>query len=461
MLKKGHLIEVDIAAMAFGGRGIAKHDGMTLFVDGGVEGDRARIRITRKKKRYAEAVMETLLVPSVQRVSAPCRYAGYCGGCKWQGIAYRRQLDYKKQHVLESLEHIGKLADIRVHDTLPSPAVFAYRNKMEFSCTDRRWRLPHEMDQPPTDDGAAVGLHVPGTFYKVLDIENCLLQPEAGNAILEDVRAFMRRSDLPVYDLRRHTGFWRFVVLRHSSARDEWMVNIVTGFEQQNALAPLCSKLLQRHADIVSIVNNVTTRKAAVAVGEHETLLSGRAMIRDRIGPFAFNISANSFFQTNTAAAEILYGVVKDYADLNGGETVLDLYSGTGSIAVFLSPAAHDIVGIEQVPSAVQDAETNCRLNHIHNCRFIQGDIRRCLQGIAVRPSVVISDPPRAGMHPDVIAQIMHLAPGRIVYVSCNPASLARDVALLQPAYTLKKVQPVDMFPHTPHIEAVALLERG
>ena len=458
-VKKNQIVEVEVENIAFGGKGLAKLNGYTLFIDQAVTGDLASVRITKKKKSYAEARIERLIKPSSLRVEAPCPYSGHCGGCKWQFLEYGQQIEYKKRHVQESLQHIGHLHDVTVRDTIASPKVFGYRNKMEFTCARRRWLLPQEMQtDDPLQAGIALGLHVPGTFYKVLDTRTCLLQPDLGNRILDDIRHYINVSPLPVYGLRSHSGFWRFVTLRHSAAHDNWMVNLVTAEENREAVQTLADALMKTYSGIVSMVNNVTDRKAGVAVGQKELYLGGSAFLEDRIGKYAFKISANSFFQTNTAGAEQLYAAVKKYAALEGHETVLDMFCGTGTIAIYLSGAAREIIGIEQVESAVRDAESNCRANNVENCRFIQGDMRDCLKDVEPFADVIIVDPPRAGMHKEVLAQVLALRPDRIVYVSCNPATLARDLGLMAQDYEVMEIQPVDMFPHTYHIEAVTRL---
>lgn len=459
-LKKGEIVELRVEQAAFGGKGLAKVDGMAVFVELAVPGDRVRARIVRKKKNYAEARVLELIEPSPDRVDAPCLYSGNCGGCKWQFLAYEKQLEFKQHQVQECLEHIGSITDVPIHATLPSELRYGYRNKMEFSCSTRRWLLPDEMGSAETVSGSALGLHVPGTFDKVLDIDHCGLQPELGNQILANVRRFIQASPLPVYGLRSHEGFWRFLVLRHSVLNDQWMVNIITAWEDRSHLQALADFLIRTYPPVVSVVNNITARKASIAVGEYEILLAGQAFIVDRIGSFEFEISANSFFQTNTRQARKLYEQVLRFAQLTGTETVLDLFCGAGTIAIYISDRARTVTGLEIVESALADAERNCRRNGVHNCRFIGGDLRRTLPQIDVRPEVVIIDPPRAGMHQDVVKQVLILAPERIVYVSCNPATLARDLALLGEDYTVNEVQPVDMFPHTFHIEAVARLTR-
>ncbi len=459
-LKKGQLIEADITDIAFGGRGLLRLNGLAVFVDQGIPGDRATIRIYKKKKNFAEARVVELIEPSPHRIEAPCEYSGFCGGCKWQFLEYEQQLIYKRRHVAEALEHIGLVRDTVVHPTIPSALTFGYRNKMEFSCADRRWLLPDELQREDIDRDFALGLHVPGTYHKVIDTRRCLLQPDLGNRLLGDVRDYMRASGRPVYGLRSHEGYWRFLVLRHSVAYDEWMVNIVTADENPQAVQPLADRIVQQYPRVVAVINNITSRKAGVAVGEFERVLAGNEVIVDRIGKAEFEISANSFFQTNSRGAALLYDKVKEYAGLTGAETVLDLYSGTGTIPILMSANCRQVIGIEIVASAVADAETNCRKNGVTNCRFIRGDIRRCLAEIQNRPDVLIIDPPRAGMHKDAVRQVLELGVERIVYVSCNPATLARDIGMMADRYRLMEVQPVDMFPHTYHIEAVARLRK-
>lgn len=457
-VKKGQALELDVTQVAFGGKGLTRVDGMAVFVDKAVTGDRVLARIIKKKKNFAEARVIELLEASSLRVDAPCPYSGICGGCKWQFLGYEQQLLFKQQHVREALEHIGLVQDVPVHPTIATAKVFGYRNKMEFSCAERRWLLPEEMGLDDVDTGMALGLHVPGTFFKVLDIDSCLLQPEMGNDILTDVRNYIKSSSQPVYGLRSHKGFWRFLMLRHSVAYDQWMVNIVTASLDQSSVQPLADALMEKYPKVVSVVNNITASKAGVAAGESEIQLAGEPVIRECIGEYEFEISANSFFQTNTAGAQRLYDIAARYAALTGDEVVVDLYCGAGSIAIYLSKMARQVIGMEIVESAVGDAIRNCRRNRIDNCRFIAGDIRYTLPQIEVQADVMIIDPPRAGMHKDVVKQVLAMRPEKIIYVSCNPATMARDISMLKDAYRVIEVQPVDMFPHTFHIEAVAKL---
>jgi 23S rRNA (uracil1939-C5)-methyltransferase len=294
----------------------------------------------------------------------------------------------------------------------------------------------------------------------VLDTRVCLLQPDMGNRIMESVRQYMRASNRPVYGLRTHVGFWRFLMLRHSVARDQWMVNIVTASEDRDAVTPLADTIMEQFPKVTSVVNNITARRSGVAIGEREIHLAGNPVLTDRIGPFEFDISANSFFQTNTRGAQKLYETVTRYAELEGGETVLDLYCGTGTIAIWLAQQAREVTGMEIVESAVADAHKNCRKNGVDNCRFIPGDIKETLKQVEQVPDLLVIDPPRVGMHKHVLKQILELAPKKIVYVSCNPATMARDMLALKAVYDMDDVQPVDMFPHTFHIESVTKLTK-
>ncbi len=459
-VKKSKTYELDIIDLAFGGKGLAKPDGFPVFVDRCIPGDRVFVKIFKKKKAWAEGRLIQILTPSPLRQEAICDYSRFCGGCKWQQLPYERQLEYKKRHVTESLAHIGRLKDVRVTDVVPSDPIFEYRNKMEFSCTSQRWLMPDELADESVKKGMGIGLHVPGTFDKVIDIRACHIMPALGNDILETVRQFVAGSGLAAYHLRSHEGFWRFVMLRHSVAGDQWMVNLVTRENRPDVIKALAGQLTEKFSEITSIVNNITDACSGVSTGKEEHLIFGRDHLIEKLSEFQFKISANSFFQTNTRACEKLYAKVSEYADLDGSQTVLDLYSGTGTIPIWLSRQAKQIYGIEIVHSAVVDANENVRLNGIDNCTFLEGDIKDVFGQVPVKPDVIIIDPPRVGMHKDVVGHVLAHSPDKIVYVSCNPATLARDLEMLFPRYAVLEVTPVDMFPHTYHIESVALLVR-
>jgi 23S rRNA (uracil1939-C5)-methyltransferase len=457
-IKKRKAYELEIIDLAFGGKGLAKPDGFSVFIDRCIPGDVVLAKIIKKKKSWAEAKLIKLIKASPLRNEGKCQYCNFCGGCKWQQIEYDRQLAYKKRHVTESMAHIGGLKDIPVNDVIPSDRIYEYRNKMEFSCSSKRWLMPMELEDETIKKDFGIGLHVPGTFDQVIDIHHCDIMPELGNEILADVRAFIKTSGLPAYHLRTHEGFWRFLMLRHSVAHDTWMVNIVTQSRQMEVVQALAAVLTEKYPGIASVMNNITDAKSGISIGQQEICLWGDDHIKEKLGKFDFKISANSFFQTNTRSCEKLYAKVSEYAALTGKETVIDLYSGTGTIPIWLSGQASMVYGIEIVSSAVTDARLNAQLNGIENCEFLEGDIKNVLPRLKQKPDVMIIDPPRVGMHKDVVQQVLSIRPERIVYVSCNPSTLARDLELLSQAYDIKEIQPVDMFPHTYHIESVALL---
>ena len=457
-IKKRKAYELEIIDLAFGGRGLAKPDGFPVFIDRCIPGDVVFAKITKKKKSWAEGKLIKIIKESPLRKQGKCQYCNFCGGCKWQQIDYDIQLEYKKRHVLESVQHIGGLKNVRVKDVIPSDKIYEYRNKMEFSCSSKRWLMPWELENEEIKKGFGIGLHVPGTFDQVIDIHQCEIMPVLGNRILGDVRQFIQNSDLSAYHLRTHEGFWRFLMLRHSVAFDAWMVNIVTTSKQIEVVTDLAEQLACKYPKIESIVNNITDSKSGVSVGKEEICLHGQDHIMEKLGEFSFKISPNSFFQTNTRACEKLYAQVSEYAGLTGKEVVIDLYSGTGTIPIWLSDQAKMVYGIEIVTSAVADARQNATLNGIDNCEFLEGDIKDVLPRLKQDPDVMIIDPPRVGMHKDVVQQVLSIGPQKIVYVSCNPATLARDLERLAETYDVREIQPVDMFPHTYHIESIALL---
>lgn len=459
-VKRGKVYELTITDIAFGGKGFAKIDDFAVFVDKSVTGDQVKALITKKKKSFAEARVLELLKPSDFRKEAKCHYSGYCGGCKWQFLDYEKQLEYKTKQVKDTATHIGRVKDVKVHPTISTGQEFNYRNKMEFSCSAERWLMPEELGKDDIKKGFGIGLHVPGTFSKVLDIKECHIQPSQGNEILETVRSYIIESGVPAYGLKSHEGFWRFLMLRYSNAYDKWMVNIITKEYKPEVVNPLAELLTEKFPNISSVMNNVTAKKAGVSLGEQEYNLFGDSYIKDKIGDYEFEVSANSFFQTNTKGAELLYKKVVEYAELSGDEVVLDLYSGTGTIPIWLSNSAKEVVGIEIIESAVKDAGKNCERNGVENCRFILGDIKDILPSMESKPDVMIIDPPRVGMHKNVVKQVLKMAPEKVVYVSCNPSTLARDINMMKDVYEVIELQPVDMFPHTYHIEVVAKLRK-
>ncbi|TFH02871.1 MAG: 23S rRNA (uracil(1939)-C(5))-methyltransferase RlmD [Calditrichales bacterium] len=459
-VKKKEILELRIEKLAFGGKGIGKIADYVIFVKEAIPGDLVQAQIFKRKSNFAEARLLKVIEPSPLRQEAPCPYFGWCGGCTWQNLSYKEQLRIKKEQVDESIRHLAGQEAVQVRDTLPSLNIWGYRNKMEFSFSDRRWLLPEELNNPLIKNDFALGLHIPGTFDKILDINACMLQSESANQILRIVNEYCREKELPAYGIRSHEGFMRFLVIRQSHANSGIMVNLVTASREPELLKPLAEILLKNVPEIVSISNIINLQKAQVAFGEEEILLAGQSFITDKIGEYEFKISANSFFQTNTVQAEQLYAVVLEYAGLTGNEVVWDLYAGTGTISLFLARKAKIVYALELIDSAVNDGKKNALEHKAENIRFIAGDLLHNLKGISAKADVIVVDPPRSGMHPKVSEFLADSEAERIIYVSCNPTTMARDIQILSRTFRAVKVQPVDMFPHTYHIESVCLLER-
>jgi 23S rRNA (uracil1939-C5)-methyltransferase len=462
--KKGDELKVKIDTMAFEGKAIGRHEGMVVFVTDTVPGDVVRATITKVKSQYLEARSLELLEASDLRVEPRCRYAHACGGCKMQHIDYDAQLRFKHRHVIDAFERIGKLSGFTIPEPIAAEDIFFYRNKMEFSFSDQRWLTADEIASGEAfDRDFALGLHVPGRYDKVLDIGECWLQSEESNRILASIRKSAKENDIRPYTTHSHEGFLRFVVIKQSRATGEVMVNIVTSDNRPDIMQPVIDNLRKDVPAVTTIVNNINRRKAQIAVGDEEIVYFGDGYITDRIGPYQFRISANSFFQTNTRQAERLFGIAREFGGLNAEDVLLDLYSGTGTITIFLSDAVRKAYGVESVPAAVTDARDNAARNNVRNVEFIEGDVLEKLNGRAKwlkeEPTVLYVDPPRSGVHPKAVREIAALRIPKIVYVSCNPVTQARDIAVLgEFGYRVERVQPVDMFPHTYHIENVVRL---
>jgi 23S rRNA (uracil1939-C5)-methyltransferase len=450
--RRGDCVSLMIDDLAFGGEGVGRLDGYVVFVRGALPGDRLRVRIVEPRARYARGQIEAIEVASPDRVEAPCPHFGHCGGCRLQHLAYASQLAFKEKQVRDCLERLGGMEGVEIRPILPAPDPYGYRNKMEFTVAG----AGHQ---------AVLGLHEAERYDSVLDIERCLLQSETMNALLSTARAELRARGLAVYDQDTGSGLLRFVTLREGRRTAEAMVNIVASTPDVQTLGPVAEALAASVPATTSVVLNVNAQKASVAVGTEEHLLLGRDYIRESLGGLSFQISPNSFFQTNTVQAERLFGVVAAAAGLHQDDTVLDLYAGTGAISLLLARQCRWVYGIEVSTAAVADAVRNARANGIENCTFLTGEVRHVLPDLirdGVRFAVVVADPPRAGFHPRALTALADIAPARFVYVSCNPSTLARDVGeLVRRGYRLLWVQPVDMFPQTPHIEAVALLRRA
>ncbi len=479
-MKKGDIVELKIEAYAFEGKGIARINKSELnhvsnstgkkyviFVPRAYPGDVVKAKIVKLKKSFGEAVLEEVVVPAGERVKPECRYFGVCGGCKQQDLKYELQLKYKEEQVHDAFIRIAGIKNYQSEPILPSERIFFYRNKMEFSFAEKRWLTPEEIKSgEDIDSYFALGLHIPRMFDKVLDIEECFLQAPVSNEILNFTREFFKSKQTSVYSTKTHSGYLRNLVIRNSHHTNDLMVNLVTSSENDELMKEYTVELLSTVPDITTIINNINLKKSQVALGDYEKVYYGPGFIYDTIGNYKYRISANSFFQTNTLQAENLYMIATDFAEFNGSEVVYDLYSGAGTITIFISGFVKKVYGFESIDSAVADARVNSELNKVNNTEFIQADLNKSFVpkvselGIE-KPDVIIADPPRSGMNPKTVKDILKLKPGKIVYISCNPSTQARDVKLLvEGGYDLIKIKPVDMFPHTYHIENVALLVR-
>jgi len=468
--RKGDLLDLTIDSLAYGGKGVARHDGFVVFVQRALPGQKVRVRITLRRKGYAEGQVEELLQPSPDTEQPRCAHFGICGGCATQDYPYEKQLEQKQAQVQDLFARLGGFADVEVQPIIGCRESYHYRNKMEFTFSPHPWIV--DLDKTASAPSWALGLHVPGRFDKVLDIHECWLQHPVANGILQWAKSKVEDLDLEPYDIKTHTGFLRNLVIRMTgiaSGSLEVMVNLVTSREQPQRLKPLVDELVAAFPQVVNVMNNINTRKAAVAYGEWEVLLHGKPIITEQIRGLAFDISANSFFQTNARQAEALYELIEQACALTGKEIVYDLYSGAGTIALTLAHQAKEVAGFEVVSPAVEDAARNALTNQIYNARFFHADLSsryftshgKRLQRQIPPPDVIVTDPPRAGMHPKLVEEIIAMGPRRVVYVSCNPATQVRDVRLLgDSGYRPVTIQPVAMFPHTPHIENLCVLDQ-
>lgn len=462
-LKKGSEITLKIEGAAFKGKGIGKVDGLAVFVPGTMPGDEVRARIINRKKKYKEGKLLEVLSPSPDRITPKCQHANVCGGCSWQHAPYKKQLEYKTQQVEDHIRRIGEL-NTPVLPALPSENEFYYRNKMEYSVSSKRWLTDEEINSEDfvDDAGFAAGMHAPGRFDKILNLNECHLQREESYQILDFVRSYCLEKGIEPFNTFEKTGFLRHVMIRTAHHTEDFMVNLVTFKDEPETIKKLSNELLKSFPIISTIVNNVNDQISPTSVGRFENVIFGSGFIRDKIGDFEFKIHPNAFFQTNTVQAERLYDVARNYADLQEGDVVYDLYCGVGTLSLYMSQKASKVLGIELIDIAVQNAKFNAKENNVNNVSFIKGDMKdvftKEMVGKYGAPDVLITDPPRAGMHPDVVARLCELKVPRLVYVSCDSSTMARDLKILSEVYDVLEIQPVDMFPQTYHVEAVAKL---
>lgn len=456
-----NVVITDVAAE---GNAIAKIDDIVLFVEGVIPGDVVNIQVTKKRKRYYEGRVLELVKPSDDRQPAFCEHFGTCGGCKWQILPYEKQLFYKEKQAKDQLERIGHVDVEEYKPILGSKNTKYYRNKLEFTFSNKRWITAEEAkSNVEICNSNAVGFHVPHLFDKVVDIEHCLLQDSPSNEIRNFIRSFALEHNLTFFDIRNHAGLLRNLVIRTTST-GECMVIVVFYEKNDEQIQSLLQAIHNQFPQITSLLY-IVNQKANDTIGDQEVFtFYGNDFVIEKMEDLQFKIGPKSFYQTNSVQAYELYKIARNFAQLTGNELVYDLYTGTGTIANFVARNAKQVIGIEYVPEAIEDAKVNSQLNSIKNTLFYAGDMKDILNDDFIekhgKPDVIITDPPRAGMHQDVVDTILRAMPQRIVYVSCNPATQARDLQLLSVAYDIKKSQSVDMFPHTQHVENVVLLER-
>ena len=476
MYKKKQMVEVEILDLGDKNQCFGRlEDGISIFVQGpAAVGDTVMAEIFKIKKKFLVSRFRELVKPSPHRIDPVCPYFGLCGGCKWQHMDYPEQLRLKRKQVQDALEHIGGFQGLECGSCLPAPELFGYRNKMDFSFTDLRYLTPSEIGIEPGGHDKpldfALGFHAPGCYAKAIDLDHCDLSTEEMNIALNTVRAFCLRhkEELPIYSTRSHTGELRNLMVRQGGNTGDFMVNLITSSHNPELMRELAEDLKAALGDrLTTFVNNTTSAKNTASFGEKEFVIHGPGFITDRLGDYTYRISANSFFQTNTAQAETLYLQILETARLKPTDVVYDLFCGTGSIALFASGHCKKVLGVELVESSVNDARENAKRHNVENCEFIKLDLKdikeiRTDMAEFGAPDVVITDPPRAGMNPRAVKALLEIAPPAIVYVSCNPASLARDGQMLceEGQYKLVSCQPVDMFPQTNHVESVARFER-
>lgn len=463
--QKSQVIEkVTITGIAAEGKCIARHENQVIFVEDVAPGDVVDLQVTMKKKKFMEGKPLRFHQYSKDRQAPFCIHYDMCGGCKWQHITYDLQLAYKRQQVIDNMERIAKVTLPEIQAIIPSAETRYYRNKLEFTFTNKKWLTKEEIAS--TDEALnkdALGFHIPRRFDKILDITHCHLQPEPSNSIRNALKAFAREKNLPFYDLVGQEGLMRNLIVRTANTGDV-MAIVQFAYEDQEAIDMVMAFIHDRFPEVTSLQYIINSKGNDSFYDQDVICFAGEATITEAMEDLRFRVGPKSFYQTNAAQALVLYQVARDMAGLQGHETVYDLYTGTGTIANFVARTAKKVVGIEAIAAAIEDARVNATINTIENTLFFAGDMRDVLNMDFIKqhgqPDVIITDPPRAGMHVDVVQRLLEIGASRIVYISCNPATQARDIALLDAMYAVKAVQPVDMFPHTYHVENVVLLEK-
>jgi len=462
--KKKNIVLEDLIVTGYAaeGKSIARHEGKVIFMENAVPGDRVTVRITKDKKDWAEGRILEIKSYSPERIDPFCSHFGVCGGCQWQMLPYEKQLEYKQDQVVQSLRRIGKLDLPAINPIMGAEITRFYRNKLEYTFSNRRYLLPRELGDPEISSlQNAAGFHARGIFDKIVDVDVCHLQQEPTNRIRKEIKSWGLEKGVSFYDIQQHEGFLRNLMLRICRT-GEIMVNLVFGHRDESLQSDILQRLKDRFPEITTLLYTINTKKNDSIFDLSPVVFHGRGYVIEKLEDFSFKIGPKSFFQTNTSQGERLYQVVRNMAGLKGDETVYDLYCGTGSIGIFLSNRLKKLVGIELIPEAVADADENARLNGVGHARFFTGDATLLCNdsffNVHGRPDLIVTDPPRAGMTDKLVSTLLGIAAEKIIYVSCNPATQARDLAMLSEKYHISAVQPVDMFPHTLHIENVTAL---
>jgi 23S rRNA (uracil1939-C5)-methyltransferase len=464
---KDDILELKIIDLGSEGKGIARTEGdFVIFVNNAVPGDSVKAQVQKVKKNFAEAKLIEILEESGNRVVPECKYSGLCNGCKMQNLQYAFQLELKRQNVINALERIGGFEEVEVPAVIGAENIYYYRNKLEFSFSDQRWLTNKDFDSKDKD--FALGFHMPGFINKVLDIEKCWLQSELSNKILNLTREFFKLKGESIYSVKSQSGYLRYLVIRQSEFTKEIMINLITYDEKHDIIAEYSEFVKKNIPEVTTLVNSISRTKAQVAACEYYNTVFGNGYITEKIGGFTFKITPFSFFQTNSVQAKRLFDIVIELGKFSGEENILDLYCGTGAISIYISPYVKNVLGVELSDEAIIMANENAKLNGTGNCEFISRDVKKYLASLSNASSLsdlpdnlsIILDPPRSGIHPKSVEYILLLEPEKIIYVSCNPATQARDLKLLAEKYKITAMQPVDMFPHTFHIENVVRLDR-
>ncbi len=454
---------IEILNTASKGKSVAKHNGRVIFVKGGVPGDICDITVFKRRKKFWEAKIEKIIKKSRYRIKPKCTHFGTCGGCKWQNMHYEAQLEFKQNQVLDNFSKIGGVTIEKFNDILGSDKIYNYRNKMEFTFSNKRWLKEDEIKNDENIiDKNALGFHVPGMFDKVIDLKKCFLQENPSNKIRNSVKEFALENNLSFFDIRNQKGFLRNLMIRNTNI-GELMVLVQFYYEDKKKIDLLMNFIKKSFKEITSLLYTVNEKANNTIYDQKIICFYGRKYITEKIGDLSFKIGPKSFFQTNSDQAEVLYKSAKKLADITKNDTVYDLYTGTGTIAQFIASNAKKVIGIDSVPEAIEAANLSAIDNNISNCLFFAGDMKNMFSDNFIqkngKPDIIITDPPRDGMHKKVIEQLLKIMCRRIVYISCNPATQARDIALLKEKYEISNMQTVDMFPHTHHVENILVLD--